>query len=155
MSRRLLRSVPFPALALGLALGTAVGLGAYTFVYARGYSYLLDDPAACVNCHVMRPQFEGWLKGSHRAVATCNDCHTPGNPIGKYATKALNGWNHSLAFTTGRFPEPIRATDLNRRIARASCEKCHGELIHAMAQAGAGEPPSCVRCHGAVGHPDR
>lgn len=155
MPRRLLRFAPLPSLALGLALGTVVGLGAYTFVYARGYSYLLDDPEACVNCHVMRPQFDGWIKGSHRAVATCNDCHTPHNPIAKYATKALNGWNHSLAFTTGAFPEPIRVTELNRRIARESCEKCHGELIHAMEAAGTGETLSCVRCHGAVGHPTR
>jgi cytochrome c nitrite reductase small subunit len=152
MPRRL-RHLPLPALALGLALGAAVGLGGFTFVYARGYSYLLDDPAACVNCHVMSPQFEGWLKGSHRAVATCNDCHTPHGFAAKYATKALNGWNHSLAFTTGEFPEPIRVTARNRRIAQESCEKCHGELVHAMAAAGAGEAPACVRCHGAVGHP--
>jgi cytochrome c nitrite reductase small subunit len=153
MSRRHLATFPLPALALGLALGTAAGVGGFTFVYARGYSYLLDDPAACVNCHVMSPQFEGWLKGSHRAVATCNDCHTPHGFAAKYATKALNGWNHSLAFTTGRFPEPIRVTARNRRIAEESCGKCHSELVHALSQAGAGEAPSCARCHGAVGHP--
>jgi len=152
MPRRL-RHLPLPALALGLALGAAVGFGGFTFVYARGYSYLLDDPAACVNCHVMSPQFEGWLKGSHRAVATCNDCHTPHGFVAKYATKALNGWNHSLAFTTGEFPEPIRVTSRNRRIAQESCEKCHGELVHALEIVGAGEAPACVRCHGAVGHP--
>lgn len=153
MSRRRRSTVPLPALALGLALGTAAGVGGFTFVYARGYSYLLDDPAACLNCHVMSPQFEGWLKGSHRAVATCNDCHTPHGFAAKYATKALNGWNHSLAFTTGRFPEPIRVTARNRRIAEESCAKCHGELVHALSQAGDGEAPSCARCHGAVGHP--
>ena len=44
-------------------------LGVYTFAYARGWSYLTDNPAACANCHVMREQFDGWLKSSHRAVA--------------------------------------------------------------------------------------
>lgn len=138
---------------LGVALGALVGLGGYTFVYARGYSYLLDDPQACANCHVMAPQLEGWLKSSHRAVATCNDCHTPHGFLAKYATKALNGWNHSLAFTTGNFPEPIRTTPRNRRIAQESCGKCHGNEIESMGIAGHREPLACVRCHGSVGHP--
>jgi cytochrome c nitrite reductase small subunit len=38
-------------LVVGVPLGLAVGLGAYTFVYARGYAYLSNDPAACANCH--------------------------------------------------------------------------------------------------------
>ena len=45
-----------PALA-GSAIGIAVGLGGYTFVYARGYSYLTNDPAACANCHVMEDHY--------------------------------------------------------------------------------------------------
>jgi cytochrome c nitrite reductase small subunit len=141
------------AILLGLALGAALGLGGYTFVYARGYSYLLDDPEACGNCHVMRDQLEGWVRGSHRAVATCNDCHTPHGALGKYATKALNGWNHSLAFTTGNFHEPIRANDRNQRIARESCAKCHAQVMETMGIVAGGEPLPCVRCHGAVGHP--
>src|SRR6266496_2799860 len=86
---------------LGVVIGIAVGIGAYTFAYAKGWSYLTDDPAACANCHVMREQYDGWLKSSHRAVATCNDCHTPANFIGKYATKASNGFWHSFFFTMG------------------------------------------------------
>ena len=58
---------------LGVVIGVAVGIGVYTFAYAKGWSYLTDDPAACANCHVMREQFDGWLKSSHRAVATCNN----------------------------------------------------------------------------------
>jgi cytochrome c nitrite reductase small subunit len=138
---------------LGLALGAAAGLGAYTFVYARGYSYLLDDPQACGNCHVMREQLEGWMRGSHRGVATCNDCHTPHGLVGKYATKALNGWNHSLKFTTGEFHEPIRANARNQQIARESCAKCHAAVMETMGIVAGGEPLPCVRCHGAVGHP--
>jgi cytochrome c nitrite reductase small subunit len=85
---------------LGVIIGVAVGIGVYTFAYAKGWSYLTDDPAACANCHVMREQFDGWLKSSHRSVATCNSCHTPVNFIGKYATKASNGFWHSFFFTT-------------------------------------------------------
>jgi cytochrome c nitrite reductase small subunit len=69
-------------------------------VYARGGSYLTDDPAACANCHVMREQYDGWIAASHRAVAVCNDCHTPPGLLGKYATKARNGFWHSVAFTS-------------------------------------------------------
>ena len=36
-----------------LVLGAALGLGAYTFAYARGWAYMTDDPRACANCHVM------------------------------------------------------------------------------------------------------
>ena len=139
-------------LVVASVLGAAAGLGAYTFVYARGYSYLLDDPAVCANCHVMREQFDGWVKSSHHAVATCNDCHTPHGLVGKYTTKALNGWNHSLAFTPGRFHEPIRANARNRRIAEESCAKCHTAVIDSM-HLTSDEPAACVRCHRAVGHP--
>ena len=83
---------------VGVVIGIVIGIGVYTFAYARGWSYLTDDPAACANCHVMREQFDGWLKSSHRAVATCNHCHTPANFIGKYATKASNGFWHSFFF---------------------------------------------------------
>ena len=51
---------------LGVIIGIAVGIGAYTFAYAKGWSYLTDDPAACANCHVMQEQFDGWIKSSHR-----------------------------------------------------------------------------------------
>jgi cytochrome c nitrite reductase small subunit len=98
------------------AVGVLVGLSVFTFVYAQGGSYLSDDPSACMNCHIMRDQFDAWNRSSHTAVATCNDCHTPhSSAIAKWAVKGLNGFNHSLAFTTGAFPEPIRIKGLNAR----------------------------------------
>jgi cytochrome c nitrite reductase small subunit len=135
-------------------LGAALGLGAYTFAYAKGWSYLTDDAAACANCHVMREQHDGWTKSSHRSVAVCNDCHVPANLVGKYYTKARNGFWHSYYFTTNTFPEPIRATTPSRHIAEANCRRCHEPVVVAMgtpAHAGAREI-SCVRCHGSVGH---
>jgi nitrate/TMAO reductase-like tetraheme cytochrome c subunit len=41
------------ALAVAALLGMAVGLAGYTFVYAKGGSYLSNNPSACANCHVM------------------------------------------------------------------------------------------------------
>lgn len=49
---------------MAVVVGLAAGLGAYTFVYARGYSYLTNDPSACGNCHVMREQYDGWGAGA-------------------------------------------------------------------------------------------
>jgi len=140
--------------ALAVAIGLAIGVGSFTFVYARGASYLTNDPAACANCHVMREHFSGWLGGSHRAVAVCNDCHAPHDPLGKYATKALNGFWHSFAFTTGRFPEPIRITERNRRITEGACRDCHRPIVEAVDGAhGPDRRLGCLPCHGAVGHP--
>ena len=143
-----------PAIAALVVLGAAFGLGIYTFAYAKGWSYLTDDSKACANCHVMDEQYEGWLKASHRSVATCNDCHTPHNFVGKYYTKAKNGFWHSFYFTTNTFPEPIRATPSSRRITEAACRHCHQPIVQAMgtpAHAGSDEI-SCIRCHGSVGH---
>lgn len=135
------------ALVAALGFGLAAGLGAFTFAYARGYSYLTNDPAACANCHVMREHLDAWNKSTHRAVATCNDCHTPHNLVGKYTVKAKNGFWHSFYFTTGRYPDPLRITEGNRKVALQSCEYCHQQIAHTI-----GPSADCVRCHRYVGH---
>ncbi len=134
-------------------LGILIGVGGYTFAYAKGASYLTNDPAACANCHVMENHYRAWVKSSHRMVAVCNDCHTPPGLIPKYTTKAINGFNHSLAFTTGRFPEPLRITPRNTDATEKACRKCHAEIVTAIE----GPHPekyrlSCIRCHATVGH---
>lgn len=139
---------------IGVGLGTAVGMGLYTFEYARGASYLTNDPKACVNCHIMTDQYEGWLKGSHRSVARCNDCHAPHNLIGKYLTKARNGFWHSYAFTTGDFHEPIQITEQNRVITEQTCRHCHKAVVEAIDGLSGHEAQgiSCLHCHRSVGH---
>jgi cytochrome c nitrite reductase small subunit len=136
-------------IAAAALLGGAVGLGAYTFAYARGWSYLTDDPKACANCHVMNEQHDGWLKSSHRAVATCNDCHVPRDFLGRWWIKGRNGFWHSYYFTSGTFHEPIRATPGSREVAEANCRHCHEAVVQAM---GGAREVSCIRCHGSVGH---
>ena len=81
-----------------VGFGMCAGLGIYTFLYANGLSYVSNDPVVCANCHVMQPYYSGWVKNSHHTVAVCNDCHTPHDFIGKYITKASNGFHHSMAF---------------------------------------------------------
>jgi cytochrome c nitrite reductase small subunit len=137
-------------------LGASVGLGAFTFVYARGASYLTNDPAACANCHIMREHYSAWTKSSHRAVAVCNDCHAPHDLLGKYATKARNGFWHSFYFTTGNYPDPLRITPRNRRVTEHACRDCHQAIVEAIEQAPSrkqhAEELRCARCHPNVGH---
>ncbi len=140
-------------IAIGIIIGIAAGVGGYTFIYAKGYSYLTNNPASCANCHIMQEHYDGWIKSSHRAVATCNDCHTPPGFIAKYATKASNGFWHSFAFTSGRFPEPLRIKPHNREVAERACRKCHQEIVEAIEGPHSdGYNLSCIRCHSSVGH---
>jgi cytochrome c nitrite reductase small subunit len=155
--RRPTTTVLVASLGLGLAVGLAAGIGGFTFVYAKGASYLTNDPAACANCHVMQTHYDAWLRSSHRAAATCNDCHTPEGLVGKYAAKASNGFWHSFAFTSGRFPDPLRIKRLNLEIVEDRCRDCHGPIVDAMVGTGVGHDAvkdaiSCVRCHSNVGH---
>jgi cytochrome c nitrite reductase small subunit len=137
---------------LGVLLGGAAGVGGYTFVYARGASYLGNDPQTCANCHVMQGHLDAWQKGSHHAVATCNDCHAPHDVLGKYLVKGENGFRHSLAFTTQRFHEPLRIRDSNREVTEGACRSCHADVVTAMDGGGHAEPASCTSCHAGVGH---
>jgi cytochrome c nitrite reductase small subunit len=147
------RAAPWVVWTAAGAVGVLAGAGIFTFAYAEGASYLRDDPAACMNCHIMRDQFEGWQRGPHHNVATCNDCHTAHSFVGKYASKAVNGFNHSWAFTTGRYPDPVRITPFNVRLAEASCRECHGEFTHMIdVYTRPEEAVSCLRCHTDVGH---
>lgn len=141
----------FVTVALG---GVLVGLGAFTFEYAQGASYLSRDPTACVNCHIMQARYDSWQRGSHRAVAVCVDCHLPRHGLSKWIAKADAGYRHSRAFTLQNFHEPIVMIERSRRILQRNCLDCHGDLARELA---AGEPDAveCVHCHRSVGHGER
>jgi len=139
---------------LAVLLGAAAGLGAFTFAYAEGLSYLSTDPKACANCHIMQSQYDSWQKASHHTVAGCVDCHLPASFPAKYVAKGVNGWNHSKAFTLQDFPEPIQITPRNAELLQANCLRCHADLVHDLV-GGAGADSgavTCVHCHASVGH---
>ncbi|MBL8738420.1 MAG: cytochrome c nitrite reductase small subunit [Planctomycetes bacterium] len=151
------------ALLATIAIGSMAGAGAHTFLVARGASYLSDDPRVCVNCHIMREQFDGWSHATHHALATCNDCHLPHDGLlHKLFVKASNGYHHGAAFTLQDFAEPIRIKPSNAEVLEANCLRCHGEVtdqITAHGTLGVPTDPTqgadlygCVRCHAAVGH---
>ena len=141
---------------VALLLGIFSGLGVFTFGYGKGASYLSNDPAACANCHVMDDHYDSWQNSSHRAVATCNDCHLSPHPVGKWVTKADNGFFHSLAFTTGNYPDPIRIKPRNRKVTQTACLKCHSDFVHSMLPVTeGGDMLNCTHCHQSVGHAHR
>jgi cytochrome c nitrite reductase small subunit len=117
-------------------------------------SYLSNDPKACVNCHIMREHYDGWQKASHRAHATCNDCHVPLSGVAKYLRKAGNGFWHSKGFTLQDFHEPIRIRPKNTVILEQNCVRCHREMVSEItAHSPTGSDAlKCVHCHASVGH---
>lgn len=143
-----------------MAFGIACGLGVYTLIYAKGASYLSNDPNACANCHVMREVLQDWEKGDHHHVAVCNDCHVPHSPVAKWLVKGLNGFHHSYAFTFLYNPITIEAAPLSQKIVQKNCERCHQDLFsnhltHRVTDPSRTEEaslPRCVQCHRQVGH---
>lgn len=142
-------------IALSVALGLAAGVGLFTFRYADGLSYLSPNPTACVNCHIMRSQYDSWQKSSHHTAAVCVDCHLPHSFFAKYFAKAENGYRHSKEFTAQTFAEPIRVQARGREILQENCVTCHADLSHAIAVGVHGEQLECVKCHFGVGHGER
>ncbi len=139
---------------LGALLGVLVGTGAFTFRYAEGLSYFSTDPKACMNCHIMTPQYESWQKSSHHHVAGCVDCHLPHTFIAKYIAKAENGYHHSKGFTLQDFHEPIMIKGKNKQILQHNCVECHADMTHELFKRDVSDPDavSCIHCHASVGH---
>jgi len=147
---RFARALPLLAAA---GLGISSGIAIFAFVHGDGTAYLSHDPAACANCHVMQEHYDSWQQSSHRHVAVCNDCHLPHDFLGKWLTKADNGALHSLAFTTGDYPEPLRIKPRNARRTQGACLHCHADVAHALLPPEAGgDSLPCVHCHTGVGH---
>ncbi len=114
-----------------LLLGILIGLVLFILHAARATSYLSDDPKACVNCHVMAPQFATWERGSHGKVTNCNDCHVPqDNFINKYLFKASDGLRHSFMFTFRLEPQVIQIKHAGKKAVQQNCIRCHSNVIH-------------------------
>jgi cytochrome c nitrite reductase small subunit len=139
---------------LAVAGGIAIGVGSFTFHYAEGLSYFSSDPKACVNCHIMRPNYDSWQKSSHHGVAVCVDCHLPIALPAKLLTKASNGYYHSKGFTLQDFEEPIRIKPRNAAVLQENCIRCHEPMVHDLLSGATTDADAvvCVHCHFNVGH---
>lgn len=144
-----------------LLLGVTFGLGAYLVYASKAYSYLLDDPKVCVNCHVMGPYYATWQHSSHMLVATCNDCHVPhNNVLNKYYFKAKDGLRHSYVFTMRQEPQAMQAITASREVIYDNCIRCHMQLNQEFVKTGRmtrkelnhGDGRACWDCHRDVPH---
>jgi cytochrome c nitrite reductase small subunit len=143
-------------LLIAVLAGAIIGIGVFTFSYGQGLSYLSTNPEACVNCHIMQPQFDSWIQSSHRPVAGCADCHLPHSGLSMYVAKADNGLMHSWAFTFQNFPEPVRIKPRNYAIVQDNCVACHESMVHELLPAAVdGTAVQCIHCHASVGHVGR
>lgn len=162
MMKKLLSHIPsqfiLPIFVVG---GLIAGLGGYTVYMSRAHSYLSDDPAACVNCHIMAPYYQSWNHSSHAQWATCNDCHVPqDNVISKYAFKAKDGLYHAAVFTVNGEPDVIRPREESYEVIMNNCIRCHLELNTEFVKTGMidycevkeGKGKACWDCHTQVPH---
>ena len=116
--------------------GVIVGGGALFMYMLRAHTYLGDDPAACVNCHIMSPYYATWFHSSHARDATCN------------------------AFLTKSEPQVIQAHEASSQVIMNNCIRCHTQLNTEFVKTGkidymmsmAGDGKACWDCHRDVPH---
>lgn len=144
-----------------VAGGVVCGLASYTLYASRVSSYLSDEPATCVNCHIMAPYYATWSHSAHSRNATCNDCHVPHDSFAKkWFFKGKDGMRHAAVFMMKGEPQVIQAIDESAEVIMNNCIRCHtqlntefvktGRIDHRMAKAGEGK--ACWDCHREVPH---
>ena len=124
--------------------GVIVGLGAMFMYLLRAHTYFVgDDPAACVNCHIMTPYYATWSHSSHGRIddhsngATCNDCHVPHqNMVMKYGFKAMDGMKHTAYFVAHSEHQAIMAEDMSAEVIMDNCIRCHTQLNQEFVKTG-------------------
>mgnify|MGYP000844964436 FL=1 len=147
-------------LTVAISLGVLAGLSATAFHISNATSYLSDDPRACINCHVMYPQYASWQHSSHRERANCNDCHVPhDNFLRKYYFKASDGRRHATIFTLRMEPQVIRINEPGKAVVQENCIRCHlNQINHVTAVQVTGKNYKegkghlCWDCHREVPH---
>ncbi|RJE74074.1 cytochrome c nitrite reductase small subunit [Reichenbachiella sp. MSK19-1] len=113
-----------------LLCGLMAGLGFYVLRVSNAVSYLSDDPKACINCHVMTPEYITWDHSSHQRVTVCNDCHVPhNNVVNKYYFKAMDGLYHASIYTMRMEPQAITMREPSQHVVQNNCIRCHIDQV--------------------------
>jgi cytochrome c nitrite reductase small subunit len=140
--------------------GIMAGLFLYLAHISRVASYLSDDPATCMNCHIMAPQYATWSHSAHREKTNCNDCHVPhNNVVNKYYFKAKDGIRHATIFTLRREPQVIFIKEAGKKVVQENCIRCHWDLLtdekvmnHTLAFHNQRTERPCWECHRETPH---
>lgn len=147
---------------IAIILAGMIGGGGVLLLYMlRAHTYLTDDPAACVNCHIMAPYYATWFHSSHSRNATCNDCHVPHeNAIKKWTFKGMDGMRHVGVFLMKGEHQVIQALPESAQVIMNNCIRCHTQLNTEFVSTGRidymkaqmGEGKACWDCHRDVPH---
>ena len=141
--------------------GIIAGMGSYIIYMSNAHVYLTDNPAACVNCHVMTPYYQTWFHSSHAQWTSCGDCHVPQqNLFRKFSAKAIDGFLHTAVFTMRTEPLAIRSRPASSNTIMDNCIRCHSQLntefvntgMISFTQAREGMGKACWDCHSNVPH---
>jgi cytochrome c nitrite reductase small subunit len=153
---------PPPGWRLPVAIlsGILCGFALTAFFISNASSYISDDPEACINCHIMTPQYSTWFHSSHRENATCNDCHVPHeNAVRKYFFKASDGMRHATMFTLRQEPQVIKIKEAGVEVVQNNCIRCHSNTNHSVSiyevtgkNTKLGKGMLCWDCHREVPH---
>ena len=115
-------------------LGIITGMVFYILHISNAVSYLSDDPRACINCHIMNPEYITWSNSSHGRDLVCNDCHVPQDSfVRKYYFKAMDGLRHATMFTLRLEPQVIQIKQMGKDAVQENCIRCHQNNIHPVA----------------------
>lgn len=133
-----------------LAIVAAIAIVAGAFV-SFGPPQLLaksETPEFCGSCHVMSIEYETWLRSVHRSVK-CIDCHLPNDGLVEhYVWKGIDGMKDVVYFYGGLVSEEIHASARAKRVVKANCIRCHGELVSRINV----RDRNCWDCHRRVTH---
>ena len=121
-----------------IVTGVIVGGGVLFMYMLRAHTYLGDDPAACVNCHIMSPYYA----------------------VKKWTFKGIDGMKHVAAFLTKSEPQVIQAHEASSQVIMNNCIRCHTQLNTEFVKTGkidymlsqVGEGKACWDCHRDVPH---
>jgi len=102
-----------------VVIGAFLGIFLFLLYVSNAGSYLSDNPKACVNCHIMAPQYATWVHSSHRQYTHCN----------KYYFKAKDGLRHATLFTLRMEPQVIHIKLAGQRVVQNNCVRCHQSLL--------------------------
>ncbi len=137
-----------------VVLGIFFGLFFYLIYISNAASYLSDEPATCVNCHIMAPQYATWSHSAHRENTNCNDCHVPHNNVfNKYFFKAKDGLRHATIFTLRAEPQVIFIKKAGEGVVQKNCVRCHSYLLSSNLKPGMADyshyrqERDCRECH--------
>lgn len=143
-----------------IMVGIIVGLGISVIYISNAFSYMSDDPEACINCHIMTSEYSTWFHSSHRERANCNDCHVPHDSfINKYMYKAKDGLRHSYMFTLRLEPQVIKVTEAAKSVIQENCMRCHEYTVNSVSARNVngenyihGQGMLCWNCHRETPH---